>query len=97
VASLIELQMEMTICNNFTSTYVESKQAKPINIYFNRPDGTSSKRLPLVREVWGSNPEQINLSHVANNSQLLQRCCVDPGAKPRRWAPLTRDTRKGIM
>jgi len=26
----------------------------------------------------------------------LQPWCVGLGAKPRRWAPLTRDTRKGI-
>jgi len=24
------------------------------------------------------------------------RCNLDCGAKPQRWAPLTRDTRKGI-
>jgi len=29
-------------------------------------------------------------------SYTLQPCCVGPGAKPRKWAPLTRDTRKDI-
>jgi len=38
----------------------------------------------------------VHLPHVANNSPLLQPWCVGPGAMPRRWAPLTRDTRKGI-
>jgi len=34
---------------------------------------------------------------VANDSPPLQPRSVGPGAKPRRWAPLTRDTRKGIQ
>jgi len=35
------------------------------------------------------------ISH-ANDSPPLQTWNVGPGAKPRRWAPLTRDTHKGI-
>jgi len=37
-------------------------------------------------------PSRSNLPHVANNSPLLRPWYVDAGAKPRRWAPLTRDT-----
>jgi len=39
-------------------------------------------------------PSGSNLPHVANNSPLLQPRSVGPGAKLRRWAPLTRYTRK---
>jgi len=34
--------------------------------------------------------------NVANDSPPLQPWCVGPGAKPRSWAPLSRDPRKGI-
>jgi len=55
-----------------------------------------TRRLLLVREVWGSYPEPIKFPTRCQRSPPLQPWCVVPGAKPRRWAPLTRDTRKGI-
>jgi len=42
------------------------------------------RRLLLVRKVW------------TNDSPPLQSWSVVPGAKLRRWAPLTSESRKGI-
>jgi len=54
------------------------------------------RRLPLVREVWDSNLEPIKIYTWPTTRHRCNLDCVDLGAKPRRWAPLTRDTRKGI-
>jgi len=71
-----------------------------ILIQNNRPDGTSVRRSLLVRKVWGSNPEPIKsptrcqrLATAATFEVTFEVWAH--GAKPRRWAPLTRDTRKG--
>jgi len=61
----------------------------------------------MVQEIWAGGRasgaggiailSRSNLPQVANDSPLLQPRSVGPaGAKPRRWSPLTRDTRKGI-
>jgi len=51
------------------------------------------RRSLLVQEVWSSNPEPVKSP---THCQQLATVCVGLGAKPRRWAPLTRNTRKGI-
>jgi len=54
------------------------------------------RSLFMVREVWFQIPSRSNLLHVANETPSLQPWCVGSGAKPRSWAPLTRDTGKGL-
>jgi len=58
---------------------------------FDQLEGTSGKT-----SASSAGGMEFNLPHVDNYSLSLQSWCVSSGTKPRRWAPLTRDTRKGI-
>jgi len=48
------------------------------------------------RGVWGSNHEPIKSPTRCQRHAIVATLIVWPCAKPRRWVPLIRDTRKGI-
>jgi len=69
--------------------------------YVNRPDSTS-EWLYIKRLLQGGShgvqiPSRLNLPYVASDSPPLQNLKYEPWRKPRRWAPLTRDTQKSIF
>jgi len=62
-----------------------------------RPDSTSGKTFASGTGGMGLKSQADQISHTLPTTR--HRCnllSVGLGAKPRRWAPLTRDTRKGI-
>jgi len=63
----------------------------------NRPDNTSDKTFASGAGGMGFKSRVDQISHTLPTIRHRYNLyCVGLGAKPRRWAPLTRDTRKGI-
>jgi len=58
-----------------------------------RPDGTSCKT--FASDI-GSMGFKSRADQISPTLPSTRHRCKGPSAKPRRWAPLTRDTRKGI-
>jgi len=50
----------------------------------------------LDRKVWGSKPRAYLISTHCQLLATAQTWSVDLGAMPRKWAPLTHDTWKGV-
>jgi len=64
----------------------------------NRPDSTRGKTFASGAGGMGLKSRANQISHTLPTTR--HRCnldCVGLGAKPRRWAPLTLDTQKGIQ
>jgi len=73
------------------------KFTKYEKLLVNWPDSTSGKTFASGAGGMGFKPWVDQISHMLPTT--CHRCnldCMGLGAKPQRWAPLTRDTRKGI-
>jgi len=89
----------LTISNrtvNFYKSIIVLLSSRNIQ-FMNRPDSTSTKTFASGAGGMGFKSRADKISHALPAAR--HRCNLDNvslGAKPRRWAPLTRDTRKDI-